>query len=239
VVSDDDLDAYPSSVEIFYDESKAARDAMDQLLIRYRTNTTAVLALATGAATFFGFSNNSKGLFFLLAIVCYAVAAIFATAIYWPKPWRVNVAYNVADTLSKSPPTAPMKLRWDLALGHQQAIAESLKLVGGRTVHAPRWVSRLTPRWASQRTPRWVSRVASSITGQATKFRILVLATASVVIFAGVNSYVASRQPATTPPPVHIVIDPMHIETDRIHVTMDPSHIVIDPTHVDIGKAAR
>ena len=55
------LVAWPSAVEIFYDESKAARDVMDQLLIRYRTNTTAVLALATGAATFFGFSNKSEG----------------------------------------------------------------------------------------------------------------------------------------------------------------------------------
>lgn len=61
------LVAWPSAVEIFYDESKAARDVMDQILIRYRTNTTAVLALATGAATFFGFSNSPKGLFFVLA----------------------------------------------------------------------------------------------------------------------------------------------------------------------------
>jgi hypothetical protein len=230
VVSDDELEAYPSSVGIFYDESKAARDAMDQLLIRYRTNTTAVLALATGAATFFGFSDSPKGLFFLLSIVSYAVAALFATAIYWPKPWRVNAAYNVADTLSKSPPRPPMKLRWDLALSHQQAIAESLKVVGGRTVLAPRWVSRVTPRW--------VCRAASSLTGQAMKFRVLVLATASVVIFAGVNSYLASQPPPRTPP-THIVIEPTHIDTDRIHITVDPSYIVMDPTHVGIGKAAR
>jgi len=206
-VSEDKLQAYPSSVGIFYDESKAARDVMDQLLIRFRTNTTAVLALATGAATFFGFSNSPKGWFYLLSLVCYALAAVLAAAIYWPKPWRVNVAYDVEKTLSKSPPTTSMKLRWDLALGHQQAIAESLKLVGG---------------WR----------------GQATKFRILVLATSLVVIFAGVNSYLGSKHPATTPP-THIVIDPTHIVTDPIHITTDPSHIVMDPTHIDIGKAAQ
>jgi hypothetical protein len=130
---------------------------MDQLLIRFRTNTTAVLALATGAATFFGFSNSPKGLFFVLSLISYAIAALFAAAIYWPKQWRVNAAYNVADTLSESPLTTAMKLRWDLALSHQQAIAESLTLVKGRAVRLPRWANRVTPRWVSRVTPRWVS----------------------------------------------------------------------------------
>ena len=193
------LVAWPSAVEIFYEESKAARGAMDELLIRYRTNTTAVLALATGAATFFGFSNNPKGLFFVLSLISYAIAALFAAAIYWPKSWRVNAAYNVAKTLSKAPPTpksppttTAMKLRWDLALSHQEAIAESLKLVGERTVRLPRRIDRVTPQRVKQ--------VISSITGQAIKFKILVVATAFVVIFAGVNSYLASQHPPTTPP---------------------------------------
>ena len=66
---DDEAAMYPTSVEIFYDESKAAREVMDELLVRYRTNTTAVLALATGAATFFGFSSSPKGLFSLCPLL--------------------------------------------------------------------------------------------------------------------------------------------------------------------------
>jgi hypothetical protein len=229
-VSDDEFVAYPSSVEIFYSESKAARDDMDQLLIRYRTNTTAVLALATGAATFFGFSNSPKGLFFVLSLIFYAIAALFAAAIYWPKPWRVNAAYNAKDTLLKSPPRTPMKVQWDLALSHQTAIAESLKLVAGREVRLPRWIDRVTPRR--------VYRVISSLTGQAMKFRLLVLATAFVVIFAGVNSYIAAQHPTTTPP-AHIVIDPTHITMDPPHITMDPPHITMDPPPTDTDKAGK
>lgn len=171
----DEPQVYPASVEIFYNESKAARDVMDQLLLRYRTNTTAVLALATGAATFFGFANSPKGLFFIASLASYGVATLFAVAIYWPSSWRVNVAYDVEDRLSKPPPKRPTELRWDLARGHQQAIAESIKLVGG---------------WR----------------GQASKFRVLLLATSLVVIFAGVNSYLGSQHP-TTIQPTHIVID--------------------------------
>jgi hypothetical protein len=173
--SDDEPQVYPSTVEIFYDESKAARDVMDQLLLRYRTNTTAVLALATGAATFFGFANSPKGPFFIASLVSYGVATLLAVAIYWPSSWRVNVAYDVENRLSKSPPMGPTALRWDLARGHQQAIAQSIALVGG---------------WR----------------GQASKFRVLLLATSLVVIFAGVNSYLGSQH-ATTIEPTHIVID--------------------------------
>jgi hypothetical protein len=181
--SSNELELYPSSVLLFYEESKAARDAVDQLLIRYRANTTAVLALATGTATFFGVSSGPKGFWFVVSLLSYGIAALSAASIYWPRPWRVNVAYNVAEALSKKPPTTSMKLQWDLALGHQQAIQSSLKLVAGPT-------------------------------GQAMRFRVLVLATACVVIFAGVNSYLESQHPVTAPP-THVLIDPTHIETQR------------------------
>jgi hypothetical protein len=45
---------YPETVQLFYDESKAARQGLDEVIRQYRTNTTAVVAFATGAATFFG-----------------------------------------------------------------------------------------------------------------------------------------------------------------------------------------
>jgi hypothetical protein len=122
---------YPRSLEIFYAESKAAREVIDAMLGRYRTNTTAALALATGAATFFGLSNSPKGVFFVAALAAYGIAALAAIAIYWPAQTLVNVAYGVADRMKKSPPYAPEKLQWDLALGHQEAIAQSIDRIKG------------------------------------------------------------------------------------------------------------
>ena len=127
----DDAQMYPSSVEIFYDESKAARDVVDQIVLRYRANATAVLALATGAATFFGFSNAPKGRFFILSLVSYGIAALMAIAIYWPGPWRVNAAFDAEKRLSESPPVTPTKMRWDLARSHQQAVSENIKRIKG------------------------------------------------------------------------------------------------------------
>jgi hypothetical protein len=121
---------YPGSIDLFYEESKGARAVMDALLIRYRTNTTTILGLATGAATFFGFSSSPKGIFFVLALAAYGVATLVSIAIYWPTAWRVNVAHDVAAGLLATTLT-PAKLKWDLALGHQKAIAQSVALVQG------------------------------------------------------------------------------------------------------------
>ncbi|WP_131829168.1 hypothetical protein [Mycobacterium numidiamassiliense] len=121
---------YPGSVSLFYEESKAARKDIADLLHRYRANTTAVLALATGAATFFGFSNSPKGLFYLLSLSAYAVASFLAIAIYWPIPSRINPADHVADLL-RIEPVQPIKLQHDLALNYQSATAEAIKRVRG------------------------------------------------------------------------------------------------------------
>lgn len=126
------------SVKLFYEESKAARTVMDELLIRYRTNTTAVLALATGAATFFGFSDSPKGPFFIASLVAYGLATFLAIAIYWPTRWRVNAVYDAAAVL-QSKTVSPTKMYWDLALGHQQAIEASMRLVESRFGRAARF----------------------------------------------------------------------------------------------------
>jgi len=122
----------PASVAIFYEESKTAHDVMDQVLVRYRTNTGAALALATGAATFFGFSNSPKGLFFAFALFFYGVAALAAIAIYWPAALRVNVAHDVGARFAKQPPLVSTKLQFDLAESHQEAIEKSRIQVGRR-----------------------------------------------------------------------------------------------------------
>jgi len=196
-----------TAVEVFYDESKAAHDFVDELVLRYRERTTTVLALATGAATFFGFSNTPKGPFFVVALVAFGVAALVATVIYWPGPLRLNVAHDVEDALKKQATTST-KLRWDLARGHQEAIQHSRSQIGGF----------------------W---------GLANKFRALLIATALVVVFAGFNSYLASRH-ATTTQPTHVVVDPIHVDTDPVHIVINPTQtVVLDPIHIDIGKGAK
>jgi hypothetical protein len=90
----------PETVKLFYEESKAARDALDDILKQYRTNATAVLALATGAATFFGFKDGPKGGWFAASLVAYAVAVLAAAVAYWPRPWAMNPAADIGAVLS-------------------------------------------------------------------------------------------------------------------------------------------
>ncbi|MGU3500895.1 hypothetical protein [Mycobacterium sp. C31M] len=166
---------YAGSVELFYEESKAAREVMDKLLATYRTNTTTVLALATGAATFFGLSDSPKGIFFIFSMVAYGIGSLVAVTIYWPQAWRVNVAHDAAEGLVANE-IVPMRMHWNLALGHQEAIGETIRLIDGK----------------------W---------GVAVKFRLLLLATASVVLLAGLNVYQASQQQPAPDEPTRVIIE--------------------------------
>jgi hypothetical protein len=87
---------YPETVQLFYTESEKTSTWLDDLLKNYRSNTTIVLGLATGAATFFGFEDSRKGFWFFLAILAYAIAALIAASMFSPVKWRYNVAYDVA-----------------------------------------------------------------------------------------------------------------------------------------------
>ena len=49
----------------------------------------------------------------------------------WHRAWRVNVAHDVAAGLQAATIT-PTKQRWDLALDHQLAVGQSIKLVDGK-----------------------------------------------------------------------------------------------------------
>lgn len=91
---------HPEAVELFYEESKAAREALDATLKEYRSNTTTALALATGAAAFFGFEDSGKGIFFVLALVAYGIAALLAVAVFWPHGWLMNPASDFAQRLT-------------------------------------------------------------------------------------------------------------------------------------------
>ncbi len=108
------------SIDILYNESKSALDAIDQLLIRYRTNATAVLALGTGATALFGFSNAPKCLWFAATLSCYALGVIAALLIYAPRGWRDDIYdFLHANMHSKEPPE---KLQEGLVAAYQKAI---------------------------------------------------------------------------------------------------------------------
>jgi hypothetical protein len=114
---------YPKTVELFYAESKAAREALDSVLKDFRSNATTVLALATGAAAFFGFEDSSKGPFYVAALVAYSVAAFAAARILWPRDWLMNPAVDFESRLvdTTKPPLSDTKARFDLAHAHQVA----------------------------------------------------------------------------------------------------------------------
>jgi hypothetical protein len=119
---------YPETVAVFYQESKAAREGLDDVIKQYRTNTTAVLALATGAATFFGLEQSVKGPFYVAALAAYGVAVLVAAMIYLPWSWVRNAAHDMGDALT-DPAVGPIsvaKAHFDLALAHQEGFRKNL-----------------------------------------------------------------------------------------------------------------
>jgi hypothetical protein len=125
------LSLYPGAVSVFYEESKASRESLGEMLTQYRSNTTTLVALATGAATFFSLSTSAKGPLYVLALVSYGVAAFAAAVIYAPKVWIRNVAHDVEAALRSGKAITATKMKFDLAVGHQAAIAKNLKSIDG------------------------------------------------------------------------------------------------------------
>lgn len=168
---------YLDSVKLFYEESKSARKELDDLFDRYRSNTTVVLALATGATTLFGFSNSVKGVLFVLALVAYGIGVTVALSIYWPKTWKYNVAHDVGPKLKLiGNKLTPIKMYYDLAIGHQIAIKEATVAIGGE----------------------------GRKIGIAGRFRLLVGMAAMTVILAAIN--VSVTHPNVPDKPTRVVI---------------------------------
>jgi hypothetical protein len=121
---------YPETVELFYEESKAARQGLDEVIRQYRTNTTAVVALATGAATFFGLEQSVKGPFYVAALIAYALAVLVGATIYLPWSWVRNAAHDMGDALLGTAPPMPItKAHFDLAMAHQLGFSKNLKSI--------------------------------------------------------------------------------------------------------------
>ena len=119
---------YLDTVKLYYEESKAAREQVESLLDRYRTNTSTLLALSTAAVAFFGFSTGPRQPFYWIAIAIYLLAVFMSFFIFVPIPMKVNVGYNTGDELALGPPMVPEKIYYDYALGHQDAITTALNL---------------------------------------------------------------------------------------------------------------
>jgi hypothetical protein len=148
---------YLDTVKLYYEESKAARQQVESLLDKYRTNTSTLLALSTAAVAFFGFSTGPRQpVFYWVTIAVYLFAVFTAFFIFVPIPTKVNVAYNTGDELALGPPMVPEKIYYDYALGHQDAITHALKVLDGKL-------------------------------GIATRFRILIAAIATLIVAASLS----------------------------------------------------
>lgn len=122
-MSHDELEA--KSLEILYNESKAAVEVIDQLLIRYRANTITVLALGTGAATLFGLSRAPRDWPFFASLISYAVGVVAAFIIFWPKRWRDGIYDSLKEASSKTPPQSPKELHRKLAHRYREALGHA------------------------------------------------------------------------------------------------------------------
>ncbi len=113
----------PDTIDLFFTESKQASDDLADVLKTYRSNVVTVLALATGAATFFGFDKTAKGPWYVAALVLYALAALAAVPILWPHGWVSNPASDFAAGLQQDSAMSKTKAQWDLGLAYQNAFS--------------------------------------------------------------------------------------------------------------------
>lgn len=118
------------TIKLYYEESKAARALVEGQIDKYRANTSTLLALASAAVAFFGFSTGPRqSVFFWIAIASYLVAVVTSFFIFKPIPAKVNVAFDTADHLGEM---LPEKLYYDYARGHQDAIGHALAVLDGK-----------------------------------------------------------------------------------------------------------
>ena len=160
-------EVWPDTVELYYEESKAARAQIEALLDKYRTNTSTLLALASAAVAFFGFYTGPRQQFcYWISIGSYVLAVATSFLIFKPIPTRINVAFNTARKLGKTETILPTKLYYDYARGHQDAIAYEGKVLDGTL-------------------------------GIATRFRVLIVAIVVLIVSASLSVALGSEQAAS------------------------------------------
>ncbi|MBV9097665.1 MAG: hypothetical protein JO079_06385 [Frankiaceae bacterium] len=119
----------PDTVELFFTESKDAATDLGDALKSYRSSVVTVLAVATGAAAFFGFDKSSKGTYYVLALVAYGLAALAAVPILWPQGWMMNPASDFEAALAADPGMIKTKAEYDLAIAYQKAWTNNAKVI--------------------------------------------------------------------------------------------------------------
>ncbi|MEM9655521.1 MAG: hypothetical protein AAGA65_25760 [Actinomycetota bacterium] len=122
------------SAALFLKESTTATHEIDSLFKEYRGNTTKVLALATGATTLFGFNDSIGRPYYFLALIAYGGAVLCAMRIFWPRPWKVNVAADAEEAIAADANAAltPTKVMFDLARGYQDAFRHNSAVITDR-----------------------------------------------------------------------------------------------------------
>ncbi|MGW0158470.1 hypothetical protein ACWDUN_04010 [Mycobacterium sp. NPDC003323] len=121
------------TVKLFYEESKSARALVEGQIDKYRANSSTLLALATAAVAFFGFSTGPRQqVFFWIAICAYLAAVAMAFLIFKPIPAKVNVAFDTDVHLAVSPPVSREQIYYNYACGHQDAIGHALGVLDGK-----------------------------------------------------------------------------------------------------------
>lgn len=165
----DETDVLLDTLELYREESKAARDKVEGVLAQYRANTSTMLALATAAVAFFGFSTGPRQqVWYIVAMAAYLCAVGLAFSIYAPTAVLVNVAADTQEALFADPdhPLLPEEIQYGYAVGHQEGIAAAIATVTGRF-------------------------------GLANRFRALILAIAVLVVAASASVAFGTTAPAT------------------------------------------
>ena len=164
------VELHSGAVDAYYLESQAAAKGLDDLLKQYRSNTATVLTLATGAATFFGFSDTPKGNWYLAALGAYALATILAATIFWPLDWQGNPASETGPVfMTNGAQLNTTKTKYDFGCTYQDIYVANRQKIRSRY-------------------------------GVARRFIALIVTTGLVVIFAGFNviASVGDKTPTIT-----------------------------------------
>ncbi len=189
----------PESVEAYYAETTEAHKYLLTILANYRANTTTLLAVATGAAAFFGFAASPKGILFVLALIAYAVAATMAMWIFWPIGLPTNMAQNAIRNMFEDPPPTDKQAKFRLTRLRQRAIARAEQAIGGG------YVRRKKDRRTNAYVPVGGLSGRLHAIGISWRFRALIVAVGFTVVFAGANSIL--EQPKADPGPTRVIIE--------------------------------
>ena len=189
--------ATAAALDIYYAEATTAHTHLIEVIGNYRKNTTTLLAVATGAATFFGFADSAKGPLYVLALVVYALAAVLTLWIFLPIGLSTNMAFEADRKIDDGIVTAAAA-RADVLDNRLWAIRQAeIAITGIRGSTRSEYLTANTVDGAATVSPPRY--------GIAFRFRALIAAVTLTTILAGANTVV--EKPATPTEPTHIIID--------------------------------